>query len=298
MFILPIRKNSPVRHDSWVIYALIIANFSVFVATSILSSGEGVARRYGFIPAQHDLITVLTSMFLHADMLHILGNMFFLWMFGESIEEAVGHVVMAVCYVACGIVAIAFFYVINPHSKVPCIGASGAISGMMGMYLVLFPRARMDLKVYVLHFHVRTFSTSSVGAVGAWIGEQILLGVFGSATRVSFGVAFWAHVGGVLAGLGLGLALTRSGFPSNYTRLVARKASRFMICPSCGDRVPRMPAGNYACQRCEAKLHVDEAGNVGLGEPSATRPPAWIVLTIVVVALGWVARMFYNFWQH
>ena len=128
-----------------------------------------------------------------------------------------GHVVMAVCLVACGIVAIAFFYVINPHSKIPCIGASGAISGMMGMYLVIFPRARMDLKVYVLQFHVRTFSTSSVGAVGAWIGEQILLGVFGSATRVSFGVAFWAHVGGVLAGIGLGLALTRSGFPIERT---------------------------------------------------------------------------------
>jgi membrane associated rhomboid family serine protease len=98
VFILPIRKNSLVRHASCVIYALIIENFAVFAATSILLSGEGLWRRYGFIPAQHDLTTVFISMFLHGDLLHILGNMFFLWMFGESVEEAVGHVVMTICY--------------------------------------------------------------------------------------------------------------------------------------------------------------------------------------------------------
>lgn len=298
MFILPVRRDSPVRHTSWVIYALIIANFAAFAATSILSSGEGVGRRYGFIPARHELATVFTSMFLHADIRHILGNMFFLWMFGESVEEAVGHVATAVCYLACGIAATAFFYLMNPHSKIPCIGASGAISGMMGMYMVLFPGAKMDLKVYLWRFHVRTFSTSSVGAVGAWLGEQVLLGVFGSATRVTLGVAFWAHVGGLLAGIGLGLGLTRSGFPSRYERVVARKASRFMICPSCGNRGRRMPAGDCTCRRCKGKLHVNEAGNIGLVGPSQAKAPTWIVLAIVLVAWAWVARMFYNFWQH
>jgi membrane associated rhomboid family serine protease len=297
VFIIPIRKDGPVRHTSWVIYALIVANITVFAATSILSSGEGIALRYGFIPARHELTTVFTSMFLHGDILHILGNMFFLWMFGESVEEAVGHILTAIGYLACGILATALFYLAQPHSTIPCIGASGAISGMMGMYMLLFPRAKMDLMVYVWRFHVRTISTNSVGAVGAWLGEQTLLGVFSSTTGLTFGI---------------GLALTRSGFPSHYQRIVERKAARFMICPSCGQRGRRKPAVSYTCRRCGTKLRVDEAGLVGLVEPSKTQPPTWItrsivlesqpptwiVLAIVLVMLGWTARVVYNFCSH
>src|SRR5262249_32314637 len=156
------------------------------------------------------------------------------------------------------------YYLVNTRSPIPCVGASGAISGVVGMYMVLFPGAKVDLEVYVWQFHVRTISTNSVGAIGAWLGEQALLGVFASGRGWSLGVAFMAHVGGLLAGIGLGLALTWSGVLSHYSRMVARRASRFMICPSCGRRGPRLPAGGYTCRTCGAKLRVDEAGNVGL----------------------------------
>jgi membrane associated rhomboid family serine protease len=211
-------------------------------------------------------------MFLHADLLHILGNMFFLWLFGEGVEEALGHTLTAISYIACGVLATSLHYLVNTRSPIPCIGASGAISGMVGMFMALFPRAKVDLEVYVWRFHVRTISTNTVGAIGAWLGEQAVLGVFASATGWSFGVAFMAHVGGLLAGIGLGLALTWSGVPSHYSRMVARKASGFMFCPSCGRRGPRLPAGGYRCRTCGAKLHVDEARNLGLVEPSKTGP--------------------------
>jgi membrane associated rhomboid family serine protease len=298
MFILPIRKDAPVRHTSWVVYALIIANFSVFAATSIFSSGEGIARRYGFIPAEPDPTAVFTSMFLHGDILHLLGNMFFLWMFGESVEEAVGHIATAIGYLACGIVAIAVFDLSNPRSQIPCIGASGAISGMMGMYVVLFPKAKIDIHVYMLRIRVSTIHTTSIWAALAWFGEQTILGIFSSTTGLTFGIAFWAHVGGLLAGIGLGAMLTPSGFSGHYQRLVARRASQYMICPACGEREPRKPAGNYTCRGCARKLHVDETGQVGLVEPSQTKPPVWIVLAVVLVALGWVARAWYNFLRH
>src|SRR5262245_3963685 len=112
VFVIPIRKDTPVRHTAWVIYALITVNFVAFAATAILSSADEAARRFGFIPATHDPTTAFTSMFLHADILHILGNMFFLWLFGEAVEEALGHVLTAISYIACGIVAIRVYYLI------------------------------------------------------------------------------------------------------------------------------------------------------------------------------------------
>src|SRR5262245_15278020 len=141
--------------------------------------------------------------------------MFFLWLFGEPVEDALGHTLTAISYIASGFLATYLYYLVNSHSPIPCIGASGAISGMVGMFMVLFPSAKVDLEVFVWRFHVTTISTNSVGAIGAWLGEQALLGVFARATGWSFGVAFMAHVGGLLAGIGLGIALLWAEVPSH-----------------------------------------------------------------------------------
>ena len=301
MFIIPVVRDLPVRHRSWVVYTLIVVNCAVFTFTSVFLSTEAVANRFGFIPARHELTTVFTSMFLHANLLHILGNMILFWLFGESVEEAG----------ACGdrpeLLLLRHrgdrvYSCLNAHSTIPCIGASGAISGVVGLYAALFPRARMDLEVYLWRFHVRTFGTNSAGAVGAWLGEQALLAVVTRSARVQVGVAFSAHVGGLLAGLGLGWFLARSGLSSHYRRMAAQKDSRFMICPSCQRKGPRQPAGRYRCHRCRCRLQVDELGNVGLVAPTAAGSTSWPVLILIIAAacaaLGWVARSYYNFLTH
>jgi membrane associated rhomboid family serine protease len=277
---------------------LVAMNFAVYTLTGLDSSSDEVLRQIGFTPARHEPVTVFTSMFLHANIAHILGNMFFLWMFGESVEEALGHVVTAGCYVVCGIFATGFYYLANTGSSIPCVGASGAISGMVGLYAVIFPRARMALHLFLWRIHLGKVETNSVGAVGAWLGEQALLGVFARATGLTFGVAFLVHVGGLLAGIGLGFALTRSGFPSRYRLMTARKGSRLMICPACGTRGPRRPAGRYTCKRCRSKVVVDEAGNLEIAERAEAKPPLWIVVAVFLVVMGWVAAQFYRFATH
>ena len=160
----------------------------------------------------------------------------------------------------------------------------------------------MDLEVYLWRFHVRTFRTNSAGAVGAWLGEQALLAVVTRSARVQVGVAFSAHVGGLLAGLGLGWFLARSGLSSHYRRMAAQKDSRFMICPSCQRKGTRQPAGRYRCHHCRSRLQVDELGNVGLVAPTEAGSTSWPVLILMIAvacaALGWVARSYYNFLTH
>jgi membrane associated rhomboid family serine protease len=249
---------------------LIAVNTVVFVATA-LSFGTGeVPRRLGFIPAHPTLGTAFTAMFLHAGLLHLLGNMLFLWMFGESVEDALGHIQTLVCYLAAGFFGMYAHYLGNARSAIPCVGASGAISGVVGMYMVLFPRARTELNFYlrVSPFPVKTVITSAVVAGAVWFGEQALLGVLAGITGLSFGVAFLAHAGGLLAGAVWGLLVSRLGLAPAYREMQARKTARFMRCPGCGGRMPRREAGRYCCSGCRTRFQVDEEGNVAARSPS------------------------------
>ncbi len=144
--------------------------------------------------------TVLTSMFLHGGWLHLIGNMVFLWVFGNNIEDAMGHGRFTVFYLLCGIAAAAAQIVVDPSSVVPMVGASGAISGVMGGYLLLYPRARVHTIVFF--GFITTVDLPAYVLLGYWIVLQILgglpslVGVGGGG-----GVAFWAHVGGFAGGM-------------------------------------------------------------------------------------------------
>jgi membrane associated rhomboid family serine protease len=257
-------RNLPARHTAWVVYGLIAVNTVVFLATA-LSFGTGeVARRLGFIPAHPTLGTAFTALFLHAGLFHLLGNMLFLWMFGESVEDALGHGQTLVCYLAAGLFGVYVHYLANARSAIPCVGASGAISGVVGMYMVLFPRAKAELNFYLRlwPFHGKTVITSAAVAGAVWLGEQGVLGVLAGITGWSFGVAFLAHVGGLVAGAMLGLLVSRLGLAPAYREMLARKTARSMRCPGCGDRMPRREAGRYCCSGCGTLLCVDEEGNV------------------------------------
>jgi membrane associated rhomboid family serine protease len=160
--------------------------------------GEGVFCVTTGQPAWH---TLVTSMFLHGGWMHLLGNMWFLWIFGNNVEDSMGHARFAVFYVLCGLAAAALQIAFQPDSGIPMVGASGAIGGVMGAYVVLYPRVRVHTAV-VLGFYVTRFSVSAGFMLGYWFLIQLIGGTV-DLGRSGGGVAFWAHVGGFAAGVAL-----------------------------------------------------------------------------------------------
>jgi membrane associated rhomboid family serine protease len=158
--------------------------------------GQGASCVLGAAPAWH---TVVTSMFLHGGWLHLIGNMWFLWIFGNNVEDSMGHARFLVFYLLCGLAAAGLQVGFEPSSAIPMVGASGAIGGVMGAYVVLYPRVRVHLLVW-LGFYVTTVAVPAAFMLGYWLLIQLV----GGATRIGAapggGTAFWAHVGGFAAG--------------------------------------------------------------------------------------------------
>ena len=145
--------------------------------------------------------TALTSMFMHGGWMHLIGNMWFLWVFGDNVEDIMGRARFVVFYLLCGLGADAAQMLSNPDSAVPMVGASGAIGGVMGAYAVQFPKARVQT-LLILGFFARMINVPAWGMLGYWFGLQLLLGL-PTIGREEGGVAFWAHVGGFVAGVAL-----------------------------------------------------------------------------------------------
>ena len=158
--------------------------------------------QYGAIPAQvsqfRDLYTVLTSMFLHGGWSHLIGNMLFLWIFGDNIEDATGHLPYLLFYLLCGFAAAALQIALSPNSTIPLIGASGAISGVMGAYIVLFPRG--NVRVLIFFGFITQVLVPAWVMIGLWFLLQLVSGFSTLGGADTGGVAFWAHVGGFIAG--------------------------------------------------------------------------------------------------
>ena len=160
--------------------------------------GPGVSCIIGDSAGWH---TALTSMFLHGGWMHIISNMWFMWIFGNNVEDSMGHVRFAVFYVLCGLAAAALQVASNPDSGVPMVGASGAIGGVMGAYVLLYPRVHVHMLIF-LGFFITTIAVPAYFMLGYWFLLQ-LLGGFGSMGAEGGGVAFWAHIGGFAAGAAL-----------------------------------------------------------------------------------------------
>jgi membrane associated rhomboid family serine protease len=207
-----------------VTYALIAINVLVFVLLE-LPQGENLdafLNRWGTIPAEiaagNGLITLITSMFLHGGWLHLGSNMLFLWIFGDNVEDAFGHVLYLVFYLVCGIAASLAHILIDISSTIPGVGASGAIAGVLAAYIVLFG----SRPVRVLMRGVLT-SVPSYVMIGLWIVTQLVAGFGGQ----SDGVAYWAHIGGFFAGLVLtfllrGFTRPRAAAPASSRRSLLR----------------------------------------------------------------------------
>jgi membrane associated rhomboid family serine protease len=218
----PIRDENPQLRVPFVTFVIIALNAAAWIFFQGLGSEPSLTWsvcRLGLIPGdlfntvdvsqlsqrlpcpidgQGTWLTILSSMFMHGSWVHIVGNMWFLWIFGGNVEDSMGHVRFAIFYVLCGIAAAAAQIVANTASPVPMVGASGAIGGVMGAYIMLYPRVHVHM-LFILGFYITTFAIPAVFMLGYWIVVQVLGGMM-SVGVSGGGVAFWAHVGGFAAG--------------------------------------------------------------------------------------------------
>ena len=211
---IPIRDDNPQLKPPLVTYSIIALNILSWVLLQGLGSDQSLNTsvcQYGFIPANltsastHTPVCdgglgwqgIFTSMFMHGSWMHLIGNLWFLWVFGDNVEDSMGARRFAIFYVLCGVIAAMTQLFSQPDSPIPMVGASGAIGGVMGAYLMLYPHVRVHM-LFILFLFITTFRIPAYVMLVYWIAIQIL-GVF-SSSGVGGGVAFWAHVGGFVAG--------------------------------------------------------------------------------------------------
>ncbi|HMI51520.1 MAG TPA: rhomboid family intramembrane serine protease [Candidatus Saccharimonadales bacterium] len=209
MFI-PLKDLNPRRSFPFVNTALILVNVAAFLYQAqlpvqarnvfVLANATIPARFSSALSGHSSLelafLGLLTSMFLHSGIAHIAGNMLFLWIFGDNVEDYFGHIAYLVFYLACGLVAALLHVFFNFNSMLPALGASGAISGVMGAYALLYPRARVLTLVFVF-----LLPLPALLILGLWFAMQFLEGINALGSSAAGGVAWWAHVGGFLTGL-------------------------------------------------------------------------------------------------
>ena len=213
---IPLRDTIPSRTFPFINYTFILLNLVVFFYQ--VSLGHHLERfiyAWGIVPANffapfsygqpgliERVIPLFTSMFLHGGWLHLLGNMLFLYIFGDNVEDRLGHTKYFFFYILCGVLAVAAHLMTNPSSRVPTIGASGAIAGVMGAYFFLFPYARIVTLIFIFFF-IDIIEIPAFFFLAFWLILQFLNGTmsFSAQNAVSGGVAWWAHIGGFIAGI-------------------------------------------------------------------------------------------------
>jgi membrane associated rhomboid family serine protease len=210
--LLPYKDDNPTETFPFITIIIIILNILVFFLEVISEPNiKDIAYSYGAIPQFiltlrsdqpiHPLLTIYTSMFMHGGVFHLFGNMLYLWIFGNNIEDQLGHLRFIIFYLFCGTVASYSHAIINPDSNIPMIGASGAVSGILGAYMLLFPHAYVHTIIF-LGFFITTVKIPALIVIGFWAIIQFINGLISSGIRdVSGGVAWFAHIGGFLTGL-------------------------------------------------------------------------------------------------
>lgn len=212
---IPLRDENPSKTIPFVNILLILANIAIFIYQIFFSfrDPQTLFLRLGCIPYEltHFVdigppslvpipLTIFTAMFMHGGWIHLLSNMLFLWIFGDNIEDKLGHFRYLCFYIMCGVAASLFHIVTNLHSQVPSIGASGAIAGVMGAYMWLFPKARIKT-LLILGIFIQVVRIPAIVMLGYWILIQVLSGFAEWGSSTGGGIAWFAHVGGFVTGL-------------------------------------------------------------------------------------------------
>ncbi|MBI5367447.1 MAG: rhomboid family intramembrane serine protease [Planctomycetes bacterium] len=211
MLVLPIGDVNPREREPIVNYALIAVNVAAFLLFGLRPDYQQFVLEHGLIPRRPEAMDYLTSMFLHADIFHLGGNMLFLWICGDNVEDRLGSVGYLVFYLAAGLVADqAHIWSTDLHTRaslIPTIGASGAISGVLGAYLVLFPHSQIKIFYFFWIYGAGVSYVRSLWAIGFWFVEQLLYGAMAGGSNV----AYWAHIGGFVEGAAVAVALIGLG---------------------------------------------------------------------------------------
>lgn len=222
---IPLRDANPHEQPPLMTGALIVANGLAFMYQLALGPGDQqpFLFRFGLVPAKltepdwaaavggtGSVLPFLTSMFLHGGFMHFLGNMWFMWIFADNVEDRMSPARFLAFYLLCGLGAAGAHLALNWHSRIPTIGASGAIAGVMGAYVMMYPRARI-LTLVPLGFFTRLIELPAFVVLGLWVVLQTLYGVLSATGPHAAGVAFWAHVGGFAAGVVLYRLFLRRG---------------------------------------------------------------------------------------
>ncbi len=216
---IPIKDDNPARHFPIVTILIIIGNMAVYIYQMIHGPEiQAFIYKFGAIPWEithfqeipnipidyrstiPNTLTLFTSIFLHGGFFHLTGNMLYLWIFGDNVEALVGHVRFFIFYICCGLVAALTQIIIAPNSSVPMVGASGAISGVLGAYLLFFPKAKVHVLIFFFFF-IRIIRVSALFVLGLWFFIQLFNGLGSIGLEETGGVAWFAHIGGFVAGM-------------------------------------------------------------------------------------------------
>jgi len=215
---IPIRDEIKTHRTPIVNYVLILINVAVFLWTCFFNANPvAVYSEFALFPYKiqqgldvGDMRDILTSMFLHAGWFHLLGNMLYLWIFGDNIEDRLGHLRYLLFYLAGGVFAAFAHYFTNPYSTIPTVGASGAIAAVLGAYLVIYPQSRIYTFIPI-GFFARLTLVPAVVVLTLWFIMQLFSGVGSLGLGDQVGTAYWAHIGGFVFGLLIGLIFKKRG---------------------------------------------------------------------------------------
>ncbi len=222
---IPIRDQIPTRRVPFVNYILIAANILVFVLQWLAGANqETLVYQFALIPSAFndgigfsDFSTIFTSMFMHAGLAHLGGNMLYLWIFGDNVEDSMGHSRFLLFYLLGGLIASLAHIFTNPASQIPTVGASGAIAAVLGAYLVLYPNSKV-LTIIPLGFFLRMTMVPAAIVLGLWFVLQLFSGVLSMGGPDVGGVAFWAHIGGFVAGVILAKLFSKKRYKDTIVR--------------------------------------------------------------------------------
>lgn len=211
---IPLKDDNPTNRRPYVTVGLILVNCAVFIYQLTLSprAEQLFVFQYGLLPIELTrftdmtpeipfpvLLSPFTSMFIHGDLWHLAGNMLYLWIFGNNVEDYLGHVKFTGFYLLSGLAAVGLFVLFEPAGKIPMVGASGAIAGILGAYLVVYPRARVLTFIWII-FIIRMIWLPAIFLLGYWFILQIIMGLSSMGASSGGGVAWFAHVGGFAFG--------------------------------------------------------------------------------------------------
>ena len=205
--LFPYKDDNPKVLIPYVTYGIFAMNIVLFfiqflISRNDINSANRIFYSFGFIPADFNILTIFSSMFIHGNLAHIIGNLWFLKVFGDNVESVLGHLKYFFFYICCGFIAALAQYIINPSSAIPMIGASGAIAGVLGAYMVQFPNARVHNILFFIVFFTRVTLPAQI-VLGFWFLLQLSQGLVDIEINTTGGIAWFAHIGGFIAGVTL-----------------------------------------------------------------------------------------------